>query len=277
MNNSIYYEYNNIDKYIKDLDIFQSKYTIIKIIKKNSKKISYIVTDITGKKFFCKVKLNNDVTQDEIIIYKFLKEHSNKYINKILNIYQNQYFLIIISEFINGCILDDYLINNKNELYEIFNKIIKGVSFLHENSIIHADLKLDNIMINNNEPIIIDFDLSKKIKEGLITSLKVSGTKFYIPPETINNNIYSFKNDIWALGIIFFLLSTSPQNVLTNTYFFELYIYDNILLELYKKNININMINIIFSMINNDFNLRPDINLISTQIELLLNISNNEL
>jgi len=81
---------------------------------------------------------------------------------------------------------------------------------LHDNKIIHRDLKLENILVSigSNGGITIrlaDFGYStfinpgQKIKSGL-------GSKSYIAPEMLNNNAYDFKIDIWSATIIAYCL-----------------------------------------------------------------------
>lgn len=65
--------------------------------------------------------------------------------------------------------LSNYLNSNSADLSSkdiagLFIKIMEGVSSIHSRGYVHADLKLDNIVINkNNNPIIIDFDIATKI------------------------------------------------------------------------------------------------------------------
>lgn len=66
----------------------------------------------------------------------------------------------------------------------------------------HRDIKLDNILIGNNEVKICDFGISKQIKEGEILK-EICGTPAYIAPEVIEGNGYQgFSADLWSLGIL---------------------------------------------------------------------------
>ena len=87
------------------------------------------------------------------------------------------------------------------------------MSYCHSLNIIHRDLKPENILFGTKDSVdnmkIIDFgtalviDPTKKIEEKL-------GTPYYIAPEVLDGN-YSFKCDIWSIGVItYILLCGSP-------------------------------------------------------------------
>lgn len=95
----------------------------------------------------------------------------------------------------------------EGELREFFYKIVIGINYLHENNIIHWDLKLDNILLDKKmSPKICDFGISseydpnKKIND-------TGGTPAYLSPEVIQaKGEVSPKSDIWSLGILLYLL-----------------------------------------------------------------------
>ena len=62
-------------------------------------------------------------------------------------------------------------------------QIIKAVDYIHRQSIIHRDLKLGNILINENmETKICDFGLSTKVKKEGDIKRTICGTPNYIAP-----------------------------------------------------------------------------------------------
>ena len=99
----------------------------------------------------------------------------------------------------------------ENIIIDILKQICLGIKEIHKNGIIHRDLKPENIFIDENNKIKIgDFDISKIISNNKKTkkTQKKAGTPNYIAPEIINNNIYSTKSDIYALGCIMYELFT---------------------------------------------------------------------
>lgn len=99
---------------------------------------------------------------------------------------------------------------NKEVLNEKFFKnisyqILKGVNYLHQNMIIHRDLKLENILYDkeNNIVKIIDFGLCRYFDYDISARYTDVGTFPYKPPELILGcTYYSTNFDIWSTGCI---------------------------------------------------------------------------
>ena len=87
-------------------------------------------------------------------------------------------------------------------------QIIIGYSNMHKSSIIHRDLKPANIFLKNGEIKIADFGFAMKSVDGKKYCSYNVGSPIYMPPEALNENKYSFKSDIWAIGVIFFEMLT---------------------------------------------------------------------
>jgi len=94
--------------------------------------------------------------------------------------------------------------------------IIRGLEYLHKNSILHRDLKSDNIFVilNDRKGIsnlaIGDFDSAKKISKK-IEAKTVIGTATFMAPEvwsSKNSKQYNFQADIFSFGMILFELIT---------------------------------------------------------------------
>lgn len=90
----------------------------------------------------------------------------------------------------------------------VFKQIVSGISELHENKISHRDLKTENIFLDEKFKIKIgDFGFAKFVesKDGKLTTKL--GTKGYQSPELLYKNSYcGFANDIFACGVILFVM-----------------------------------------------------------------------
>lgn len=99
----------------------------------------------------------------------------------------------------------------------IFIKLTNTVNYLHENNIVHLDLSLENIMLNDkqnriSDPSIkiIDFGLAKYFGQNAtnFNLIEKCGKNAYMAPEVYDDNKYydGRKADIWSLGIILFIM-----------------------------------------------------------------------
>ena len=80
--------------------------------------------------------------------------------------------------------------------------------YLHKNRVIHRDLKLGNLMINENMEIKLgDFGLATKLDFDGERKRTICGTPNYIAPEVLDGkNGHSYEVDIWSLGVIIYTL-----------------------------------------------------------------------
>ena len=113
----------------------------------------------------------------------------------------------------------------EKDIAKIFNQIMSAVAYCHEKGIVHRDLKLENILFASESPDspvkIIDFGFSVLLGKNEINKDKDNennlkkygfkrmkskvGTLYYISPEIIKGN-YDEKCDIWACGVILYIL-----------------------------------------------------------------------
>jgi serine/threonine protein kinase len=161
---------------------------------------------IIKKKSFKKLEiLENEVT--------IIQQTSHPNIIKLIDLYETEEELFLVMEFIQGGELYESLINNgpftEEEAYLIFRKIIEAVQYLHSNGITHRDIKLENILWteSKNELKLTDFSLSKNLQLSDIEFMRTPcGTPSYVAPEIIKGEPYTRSVDLWALGVVLYLL-----------------------------------------------------------------------
>ncbi|XP_044527838.1 inactive serine/threonine-protein kinase PLK5 [Gracilinanus agilis] len=90
--------------------------------------------------------------------------------------------------------------------------IAAGLRYLHQQGIIHRDLKLSNFFITKNMEVKIgDLGLATKVGPGGHCHGGLCGTPNYLAPEVVSRKGHSFQSDIWALGcIVYTALTGSP-------------------------------------------------------------------
>ncbi|XP_022076396.2 serine/threonine-protein kinase PLK1 isoform X2 [Acanthochromis polyacanthus] len=86
-------------------------------------------------------------------------------------------------------------------------QLLKGVHYLHNNRVIHRDLKLGNIFLNDDMEVKIgDFGLATKIEFDGERKKTLCGTPNYIAPEVLCKKGHSYEVDVWSLGCILYTL-----------------------------------------------------------------------
>ncbi|BFZ04092.1 hypothetical protein BsWGS_07131 [Bradybaena similaris] len=86
-------------------------------------------------------------------------------------------------------------------------QIIEACQYLHNNRVIHRDLKLGNLFLNDEMEIKIgDFGLATRLDYDGERKKTLCGTPNYIAPEVLGKKGHSYEVDVWSLGCILFTL-----------------------------------------------------------------------
>lgn len=93
------------------------------------------------------------------------------------------------------------------EVRYFMKQIVEGTKYLHDNKIIHRDLKLGNLFLNDDMDVKIgDFGLATRVEIDGERKKTLCGTPNYIAPEVLNKKGHSFEVDVWSLGCILYTL-----------------------------------------------------------------------
>uniref|UniRef100_A0A8C5L8W8 Serine/threonine-protein kinase PLK n=1 Tax=Jaculus jaculus TaxID=51337 RepID=A0A8C5L8W8_JACJA len=86
-------------------------------------------------------------------------------------------------------------------------QIVQGCQYLHQNRVIHRDLKLGNLFLNEDLEVKIgDFGLATKLEYDGERKKTLCGTPNYIAPEVLSKKGHSFEVDVWSIGCIMYTL-----------------------------------------------------------------------
>ncbi|XP_051820691.1 serine/threonine-protein kinase PLK1 [Antechinus flavipes] len=86
-------------------------------------------------------------------------------------------------------------------------QIVLGCQYLHENKVIHRDLKLGNLFLNDEMEVKIgDFGLATRVEYDGERKRTLCGTPNYIAPEVLSKKGHSFEVDVWSIGCIMYTL-----------------------------------------------------------------------
>lgn len=92
----------------------------------------------------------------------------------------------------------------EQQLVEWFHQIALALAYLHAQRVLHRDLKPANVFLSGNKAILGDFGISRVLENSLEMVLTQVGTPYYMSPELLQNQPYSFKSDVWALGCMLY-------------------------------------------------------------------------
>ncbi|EYU37994.1 hypothetical protein MIMGU_mgv1a003777mg [Erythranthe guttata] len=130
--------------------------------------------------------------------------------------------LCIVTEYMSGGSVYDYLHKQKGtfklpNLLKVAIDISKGMNYLHQNNIIHRDLKAANLLMDENEVVkVADFGVARvKTQTGVMTA--ETGTYRWMAPEVIEHKPYDHKADVFSFGVVLWELLTGkiPYEYLT--------------------------------------------------------------
>ena len=144
---------------------------------------------------------------------KLMEMMDNEFIVKLYGVIETRHQLYILMEYVSGPSLHGYLKLHRNrrlpeeEARRIFQQLMSGLKYCHRKWITHRDIKLENILLDENRNVkIIDFGFSTKIPNEQKVKM-FWGTPSYMAPEIVTKQEYSGPPaDIWASWVLLFAL-----------------------------------------------------------------------
>ncbi|XP_077068831.1 myosin light chain kinase, smooth muscle isoform X5 [Siphateles boraxobius] len=151
-----------------------------------------------------------EAARKEIELMNFL--HHPKLV-QCLAAYDNKAEMVMVMEYVAGGELFERIVDDSFEHTEVssvgyMRQILEGIQYMHQQNIIHLDLKPENIVCVDRTGFqikIIDFGLASKLDPN--TPLKVMhGTPEFVAPEVINFEPVVPATDMWSIGVICYIL-----------------------------------------------------------------------
>ncbi|XP_028906517.1 serine/threonine-protein kinase Nek4 isoform X4 [Ornithorhynchus anatinus] len=97
----------------------------------------------------------------------------------------------------------------ENQVVEWFVQIAMALQYLHENHILHRDLKTQNVFLTRTNIIKVgDLGIARVLENQYDMASTLIGTPYYMSPELFSNRPYSYKSDVWALGCCVYEMTT---------------------------------------------------------------------
>jgi serine/threonine protein kinase len=161
-------------------------------------KVTLATHKLTGKQVAIKT-IEKDAIKDEFSRKKvfqeiyILKKIRHENVIRLLEVFEGPKYILIVMEYVSA---GDLLQKVKKEgrfpetrAKIIFKQIVYGLAHIHSRHVLHRDIKLDNILIDNDNGIkICDFGVSKIINRTQ-NIREECGTPAYIAPEVISEEV----------------------------------------------------------------------------------------
>lgn len=169
-------------------------------------------------KMFPKRKILEDRKQISYVLAErecLLQLSNLPFLSQLYYAFQTSDSLCLVLDFIQGGDLFHHTFYHRltqDQARFFIAQTIVALKQLHERNIIYRDLKLENLLIDNDGNLVLaDFGLARVLPlHQRINSM--CGTLEYLAPEMIEGNGYSFKVDWWALGVLMVELLTGGKS-----------------------------------------------------------------
>jgi len=181
-------------------------------------KVFYAEEKKTGAKCALKVLRKSSVISNNDINATLSEKHvlalpSHAFLCGMKATFQTATHLFFVMDLVTGGDLMFHVLERKSfteaQTKFYIAEIFLGLAFLHEHDIIYRDLKLDNILLDNEgHARIADFGLSRDGVPYGSTTTTFCGTPDYIAPEILNYKPYDHSIDWWSLGVLMFEMLT---------------------------------------------------------------------
>jgi serine/threonine protein kinase len=176
----------------------------------------------------CAVKQLNFVSQGELVnkavelfeqeavLLESLGNHPQ--IPTLLAYFTHSERLCIVQEFIEGATLEKILLQgafSEVKIRQLLHDILPVLKFVHEQKVLHRDIKPPNIIIraSDNKPVLIDFGVAKVLQSAsFIKQATALGTLHYAAPEQFMGSVFP-ASDLYSLGVTCIALITGVFSV----------------------------------------------------------------
>lgn len=209
-------------------------------------KVLLCIQILTGKPVAIKVieksQLKNSFAEKRVLQeIQILRKLDHKNVVKLLEVFETETAIYLVMEYLDRGDLYTLLKSQKKgrlsepQTKSLFSQLLKGLEYIHCQGILHRDIKLDNVLLDQNMNLkICDFGISRTVVSGHRMT-EQSGTPAFMAPEIVAGEGYEgFASDVWSLGVVVYSLLTGTlpfrgnsakdlnQNILKGAYNTEL-------------------------------------------------------
>nr|KAG5700659.1 hypothetical protein BaRGS_015489 [Batillaria attramentaria] len=150
----------------------------------------------------------------EVVMLEYAMAHPR--LVSLREVYETPSELILVTEYCSGgelfheCVIEESF--SEKDVVHLMVQILEGLCYLHENNIVHLDLKPQNILLTEPFPKgdikICDLGFACLTNTGEDIR-DIIGTPDYVAPEVLDYEPLSIQTDMWSLGVLAYVMLTA--------------------------------------------------------------------
>jgi len=120
------------------------------------------------------------------------------------HLYAEQYAGFILMEYVNGQDIEGFAKSRPELIDELFQQAVSGFSYLHAQEVLHRDIRMSNLLVNNNGLLkVIDFGFGKEVNSFSDFDKSISLSAWCKPPKEFKERRYDYRTEVYFVGRLF--------------------------------------------------------------------------
>ncbi|XP_051933997.1 serine/threonine-protein kinase PAK 4 isoform X2 [Hippocampus zosterae] len=158
---------------------------------------------VAVKKMDLRKQQRRELLFNEVVI---MRDYHHENVVEMYNSYLVGDELWVVMEFLEGGALTDIVTHtrmNEEQIATVCLSVLKALSVLHTQGVIHRDIKSDSILLTHDGRVkLSDFGFCAQVSKDVQRRKSLVGTPYWMAPELISRLPYGPEVDIWSLGIM---------------------------------------------------------------------------